>query len=223
MTDLVRRHAAMALGALGGLAALGPGRVALAAALERTPIQTLGPFYPLVRPLDEDADLTLVKGQPGRAQGQVVHVVGRVLNRNGEPVRDATLEVWQANSRGRYAHPGDINPAPLDPAFQGFARLRTDAEGRYRFKTIKPGAYPVNPMNPRVVRTPHIHFDVAGKIDRIVTQMYFPGEALNDTDLVLQRVGAGRRDSVVATLLAALPDVAEGELAYGWEIVLNDG
>ncbi len=100
--------------------------------------------------------------------------MGRVLNAGGEPVSGARIEIWQANAHGRYAHPADDNPAPLDPNFQGYAKLLTDADGRYRFKTIKPSAYPAGAF----MRPAHIHFDVTGKLDRLVTQMYFPDDPL---------------------------------------------
>ena len=92
--------------------------------------------------LPQSSDLTRVPGRSGRAEGQVLNVMGRVLNLAGEPVRNAKVEVWQANAYGRYTHPNDTNPAPLDPNFVGSAELATDSQGRYRFKTIKPAAYP---------------------------------------------------------------------------------
>ena len=161
-----------------------------------TPEQIMGPFYPIIRPLDHDMDLTVIKGKRGRAQGRLIHLTGRVLNSKGEPVRGAKVEIWQANSHGRYAHPTDINTAPLDPNFQGFGVQTTDAEGRYWFKTIKPGAYPVNPVNPVEVRPPHIHFDVLGTKDRLVTQMYFPDETLNEKDVLVRELGSSKAASV---------------------------
>lgn len=213
-----RRKLLQQLAALGAISLASPWRTALAA-LTPTPAQTSGPFYPTTLPLDADADLTLVKGAKGRASGQVIHVVGRVLDRDGKPIRGATIELWQANAAGRYDHPRDINPAPLDPNFQGYARLTTDDDGRYRFKTIKPGAYPMNPVNPNAVRPPHIHFDIANKRDHLVTQMYFPGEKLNVGDGIFNGMGAGK-DAAIARKLAATGDVAEGELLFGWDIVL---
>jgi protocatechuate 3,4-dioxygenase beta subunit len=135
-----RRLLATSLAA-GGLA-VGSKALVAAESLRRTPADILGPFYPLMKPLDQDADLTVIRGKSGKAAGQVIHVFGRVLNAQGEPVPSARIEVWQANTHGRYTHPSDRNPAPLDPNFEGFTTLVTDAEGRYRFKTIKPGAIP---------------------------------------------------------------------------------
>jgi protocatechuate 3,4-dioxygenase, beta subunit len=123
----------------------------------------------VTRPLDADADLTVIGGGAGHAEGEVIHVMGRVLDARGAPVVGATVEIWQANAKGRYAHPADRNLAPLDPNFQGFGAQLTDGDGQYRFKTIKPAAYPINPMNPQRVRPPHIHFDVSGRDARLVT------------------------------------------------------
>ena len=188
---------------------------AAAQTLRRTPSQILGPFYPVVKPLDQDADLTAIAGRPGRAAGQVVEVSGRITNREGKPVADARVEIWQANTHGRYTHPSDRNPAPLDPNFEGFAELTTDAEGRYRFKTIKPGAYP---EESGVMRAPHIHFEVRGRTNRLVTQMYFAGEALNDTDRFLASA-AGNQERLIVPFQRS----ADGLLSGVWDVVLDRG
>ena len=104
----------------------------------------------------------------------------------GAPVAGARVEIWQANAHGRYSHPYDSNPAPLDPNFEGYAVQMTDSEGRYRFKTIKPGAYPVTED---WSRPPHIHFDVSGRVGRMVSQMYFENEPLNEVDPLLLESG----------------------------------
>src|SRR5215203_5757671 len=167
--QLTRREIMRMSAALAGTGVFLSGSAAFAQQiLRRTPNQILGPFYPLGS-LDQNADLTRVPGRPGRAEGQVLNVMGRLLNLKGEPVRHAKVEIWQANTHGRYTHPSDTNPAPLDPNFEGFAVLTTDAEGRYRFKTIKPGAYPAGSG---LMRPPHIHFEATGQINRLVTQMY---------------------------------------------------
>jgi protocatechuate 3,4-dioxygenase, beta subunit len=143
--DLGRRELLVMSAVLAGSSVvLSPKRAAAEAALPRTPDQILGPFYPLSE-LPKTSDLTRVSGRSGRAEGQVLNVMGRVLNVAGEPVRNAKVEVWQANAHGRYTHPSASNPAPLDSNFEGSAILTTDAEGRYRFKTIKPAAYPGGP------------------------------------------------------------------------------
>jgi protocatechuate 3,4-dioxygenase, beta subunit len=166
--DLSRREI-LRMSAILGVTSVVSTKFAFAqAASQRTPGQILGPFYP-AKPFDQNADLTKVPGRPGRAEGEILNVMGRVLNLRGEPVRNAEVEVWQANAHGRYTHPSDTNPAPLDPNFEGSAVLTTDSEGRYRFKTIKPAAYPVGP---NTIRPAHIHFEVYGQQDRLVTQMY---------------------------------------------------
>jgi protocatechuate 3,4-dioxygenase beta subunit len=209
---------------LGGFAILKPieNALAQAGAQKLTPEQIMGPFYPVLRPLDRDSDLTRIVGKRGHAQGQVIHLTGRVLNSKGEPVRGARLEIWQANAKGRYAHPGDINPAPLDPNFQGYGVQLTDAEGRYRFKTIKPAAYPINPINPASMRPPHIHFDVTGKKGRLVTQMYFPGEPLNEGDIIFKELGADK-DAAIAKILPPGKGFDADSLMVVWNIVLDRG
>lgn len=174
-----------------------------------------GPFYPLVKPQDIDADLTLLRGQRARASGQVIQLTGRVVNLRGEPVRDAVIEVWQANTYGRYNHPSDSNTsAPLDPNFQGYARTRTDRQGRYLLTTIKPGAYPTARGD---MRAPHIHFEIDAVIDRKVTQLFFSDEPLNDQDRHLNSV---RRPE---TLIAQLDERSGTVLTANWDIVLHSG
>jgi len=210
---------------VGGLAAVQPfsGAWAATSALTLTPRQTMGPFYPVTRPLDADADLTVIRGRSERAQGKIIHVMGRVLDRKGKPVRGARIELWQANAHGRYAHPADVNPAPLDPNFQGFGIQTTDDEGQYRFKTIKPAAYPINPMNPGAVRPPHIHFDIAGKEIRLVTQMYFPDEKFNESDFIFGKLSAEEKRAATASLLPATADVEPDALIVRWDVVLSGG
>lgn len=200
-------------------AMLGVAGRSLAADLRRTPAQTAGPFYPIEKPLDQDADLTLIRGRKQRAAGQVVHVMGRVLDARGEPVSGARLEIWQANAQGRYTHPRDRNTQPLDPDFEGFASLETDGEGRYRFKTIKPGGYPAGVG---ATRPPHIHFDVKGRVNRLVTQMYFPGEPLDD-DGVFMATSRELRELLIADVVAPTPDLEPDSWLARWDIVLEQG
>jgi protocatechuate 3,4-dioxygenase, beta subunit len=218
-----RRDILGAAVAVGGLAATSPLQRALAAVATITPRQTQGPFYPITRPLDSDADLTVVQGQSGRAQGKIVHLMGRVLDDKGAPVRGAKIELWQCNAHGRYAHPRDVNPAPLDPNFQGFGVQTTNAEGEYRFKTIKPAAYPIGPMNPDAIRTPHIHFDIFGANTRLVTQMYFPGEPENDADIIFGDLAADEKVAVTARILPPTADMESDSLLARWDIVLLAG
>ena len=208
-----RRH--LLWGAAGALAT--PLALAQAPAPNRreTAEDALGPFYPLQLPRDQDADLTQVAGRKGRAQGPVLHVSGRVVNPRGEPVAGAVLEIWQANAAGRYAHPGDTNAAPLDPNFQGYARLKTGSDGSYRFKTVQPGLYGE--------RTRHIHFDVRGKASRLITQMYFEGEPRNETDGLLKLQTPEDRVTLMCRPGGAAGQPEPGALAMTWDIVLAFG
>ena len=185
------------------------------AVLRETADLSTGPFYPQQRLRETDADLTMLRGHRERATGQVVQLSGRVLNQRGVPLRDVRIEIWQANANGRYAHPSDPNTsAPLDPNFQGYASLRTDRDGHYRVTTIKPGPYPTARGD---MRAPHIHFEVHGRTDRKVTQLFFPGEPLNARDRLLNAV---RRQD---TLLAKVSTADESVLVATWDIVLTTG
>jgi len=214
-----RRALLKRVAALGVLAVSGPWSAAIAQSRTMpTPDQILGHFYPVKKPADGGTDLTRLSGKNGAAEGEVIYVMGRVLNMNGEPVSGAQLEVWQATAGGRYVHPSDRNPAPLDPNFEGYANVVADAEGRYGFKTIKPGAYPVGGG---WVRPPHIHFDVRGQFNRLVTQMYFADEALNGKDPLLQASWA--KESLIAQVLPPTDkEEADAQLVV-WDIVLIQG
>lgn len=182
--------------------------------LERsTPPQQLGPFYPTVRPLDQDSDLTRLQGSTGVASGELLDVFGIVTDHDGNPVAGATLDLWQANAVGRYLHGGDQREElPLDPNFQGSALLTTDAQGRYRFRTIRPGVYAFG----GVPRPRHIHFDIKSRQARLTTQMYFPGEPEN----ALEDIAEG--SMLVAKTTAPL-DTREGVEALQWDIKLPYG
>jgi protocatechuate 3,4-dioxygenase beta subunit len=170
---------------------------------EATVAQTAGPFYPTRDREDEDPDLTQVRGRPGRAAGDVIVIQGRVLDDACRPIADALVEIWQANTWGRYDHEKDAgNPRPLDPNFQSWAEMRTDAEGRFGFRTIKPGAYPADDQG--WVRPSHIHFRVSRRgYHELVTQMYFAGESLNDADRIRLELAPEERDRVTVTLQPA--------------------
>ncbi|MHA6768927.1 dioxygenase family protein [Sphingobium ummariense] len=182
---------------------------------EPTPQEIVGPIYPIVKPADSDGDLTMVTGGTGRAAGRIIEVSGRVVDLTGRPVANARLEIWQANAAGRYAHPSDDNTAPLDPNFQGYARLSTNMAGEYRIITVKPGAYP---GGRRGMRTPHIHFDLSGRVDRLVAQMYFPDEPLNAVDALLS---TNIRPAMV--IAAADGVTASGIPRYSWDMVVRSG
>ena len=216
--DLGQRELLMMSAVLAAAGVDIPTKLAAAeAALQRTPGQAMGPFYPLGE-LPQSADLTTVPGRSGRAEGQVLNVMGRVLNLSGEPVRNARIEVWQANAHGRYSHPSDTNPVPLDPNFDGSAVLTTDQDGRYRFKTIKPGAYPAGPNR---FRPAHIHFQVTGRQDRLVTQMYFENDPYNDTDPALNSAAA--KDLLIVKLLAPSSEFEPDSKMVLWDIVIYKG
>jgi protocatechuate 3,4-dioxygenase beta subunit len=165
-------------------------------------------------------DLSTVDGKA--ALGERIIVAGRVLDENGRPVPNAMVEVWQANASGRYHHPRDQHDAPLDPNFVGRGCVFTDAGGHYRFTTIRPGAYPWRNPGPGW-RPMHIHFGLhgAGFAQRLITQMYFPGDPLLAFDAIFQGSGdADARERLVASLDADLmqPDWA---LGYRFDITLR--
>lgn len=202
-----RRFAGAALTAAGLIAT---GGVARAAGPAHTAGGPIGPFYPIARPGDDDFDMTMIKGNSARALGRVIEVTGRVLDRKGNPVSGAELELWQCNAAGRYAHPGDIATAPLDPNFQGFAKLKTGPSGEWRVITVKPAGYD----SPIGWRTPHVHFDVRGQQHRLITQMYFSEDhATNSKDALYNELGTG-----AITAMAQLG----AEDRYRWDIVLNE-
>jgi protocatechuate 3,4-dioxygenase beta subunit len=185
-----------------------------------TPSVILGPFYPQVKPTEQDRDLTVISGRKTKAVGTPVYLTGQVRTLAGQPVSGAKVTVWQANSYGRYTHKSDPNPAPLDPNFQGFATQITDDKGRYHLKTIKPGAYPAPVVG---MRAPHVHFEIEAEFDRLITQMFFPGEPLNGQDAFYQFLKAPQREAVLAKP-AALPAGSEpGALAFIWDVVLISG
>ena len=180
-----------------------------------TPTQTAGPFFPKHDQPDKDFDLTRIEGHAHPAHGEVIVVWGRVLDEQGQPVAGALVDAWQANMHGRYAHEADTSTAPLDPDFQGWARLRTDVDGRFRVRTIKPGAYPVEA---NWSRPPHIHFKVARRgFHELTTQMYFAGDALKDIDRLLLAVPKADRPKLVVAFTAG----ADGGKAGTFEIVLQ--
>ncbi len=144
-----------------------------------------------------DADLTMARG--GEAIGQRIVVHGRVLDSDGKPVSNTLVEVWQANAGGRYRHEADQWPAPLDPHFDGVGRVLTDNDGRYKFTTIKPGAYPWRNHH-NAWRPAHIHFSLFGRAftQRLVTQMYFPGDPMFFQDPIYNSVPEAARHRMVS-------------------------
>jgi protocatechuate 3,4-dioxygenase beta subunit len=180
-----------------------------------TPRQTEGPFYPIQDQADKDVDLTRIEGKTQLAKGEVVLVQGRVLDTDGNALNDAFVEIWQANTWGRYRHKRDPNRAPLDPNFQGWGQTTTSTDGRYGFKTILPGAYPAGPG---WTRPPHIHFKVARQgFYALTTQMYFPDQKLNAADLILQNLPESQRSMVIAKRQTSEKD---GSPVFIFDIVL---
>ncbi|MEU6789299.1 protocatechuate 3,4-dioxygenase subunit beta [Nonomuraea angiospora] len=179
-----------------------------------------GPVFGVADVAPFDADLT--RQHAGEPLGERITVQGRVLDRDGRPVRGQLVEVWQANASGRYLHQRDDHPAPLDPNFSGVGRCLTDDEGRYAFTTIKPGAYPwrnhVNAWRPA-----HIHFSVFGTAftQRLVTQMYFPNDPLFRYDPVLNSVTDERARQRLVSAYDHDLSVPEWSLGYRWDIVLD--
>ncbi len=167
-----------------------------------------------------DADLT--KQFPDEPQGQRIVVHGRVLESDGRPVPDTLVEIWQANAAGRYRHVVDNWPAPLDPNFSGAGRALTDAEGRYTFTTIQPGAYPWG-NHDNAWRPAHIHFSVFGRAftQRLVTQMYFPGDPLLPYDPIFNSIPDPKgRERLISTFdwSRTVPNWA---LGFEFDIVLR--
>jgi protocatechuate 3,4-dioxygenase beta subunit len=180
-----------------------------------TPSEVTGPGPALSEVTAEDADLTRNAGTEGEALGERIIVTGRILDDNGDPVPRTLIDIWQANSSGRYRHRKDQHHAPLDPNFLGMGRCLTDEDGAYRFLTIRPGAYPW-PNHENAWRPAHIHFSLFGPrfTTRLVTQMYFPGDPLHDLDPIFNSVPT---DAARARLIAEYAhDVTEPVWALGY-------
>src|SRR5216683_1697549 len=217
LPDLRRRRAVAATLAVGTGALLGSRAALLLAqesALRATPAMTLGPFYPDRLPAEQDADLTVIAGRPGRAAGQILYLAGRVLDTRGKPLPGAHLELWQANAHGRYIHSGDSDASgPLDPNFQGYASLRADAEGRYRIKTVKPAPYSG--------RTAHLHFNVDARGAKLTTQMIFEGGRLNERDGLYLALSREERRAATGHWVDRAPGMEADAIAVAWDIVLS--
>jgi protocatechuate 3,4-dioxygenase beta subunit len=179
------------------------------------------PVYGHDRIGELDHDLTKNAQVNGEPLGERIVVAGRVLDERGKPVRNTLVELWQCNAAGRYVHRADQHHAPLDPNFLGAGRCITDKDGRYRFLTIKPGAYPWR-NHSNAWRPNHIHFSLFGEYfaSRLVTQMYFPGDPLMEIDPILRSVPAEARELMVSNFSLDLTE--EGfALGYQFDIVLR--
>ena len=185
-----------------------------AATLAATPQQTEGPFYPVSFPADMDSDLVQVRGQAAQAMGTVLHLEGRVLDASGRPLPGTLVEIWQSDAQGLYDHPRQPGRDRRDAAFQGYGRMMADGEGRYRFRTLKPVAYPG--------RTPHIHLKVAtGTGGLLTSQFYIAGEPQNDRDGVFRRAAqSALQRERIEMRLAPAPGVEAGALATSMDIVV---
>lgn len=182
-------------------------------ARQRTPSETAGPFYPVAEQKDQDFDLTQIAGRSGVASGTPIWIHGRVLDVEGKPIEDAVVDLWQANSAGRYNHSRDPNPAPLDPNFQGWAIVPSGVDGGFKFKTVMPGAYPASR---NWSRPPHLHFKITRQgYQALTTQMYFPDHPLNAKDLLLQSKSVDQQRLMVAEKISDAPET------YSYEIVLS--
>jgi len=178
-----------------------------------TPSEIEGPFYPVYAQKDKDFDLTQVDGRSGRALGNPIYIKGTIRDSNGDPIEDATVDIWQANAAGRYRHPHDRNPAPLDPNFQGWAIVQSNRQGQFSFKSVMPGAYPASAT---WTRPPHIHFKVS-KLGyaELTTQMYFPDQVLNQFDRLLQAKSESEQKLMIAEKIADEKD------AYAYSVYLQ--
>ncbi|WP_411846296.1 protocatechuate 3,4-dioxygenase [Roseibacillus persicicus] len=195
---------------LGASAFLTPG--AFAEALQLTPRQTEGPFFPDKLPLDTDNDLIIINDSLTPAVGQVTHLSGVVRDVKGNPVRNALVEIWQVDGNGVYLH-SQAPKEKQDKQFQGYGRFLTDSQGRYYFRTVKPVPYPG--------RTPHIHVAVSQKGKRVLTsQAYIMGEKQNEKDGIYRRLGEARQ-KLVTVDFQALPKSETNELVAKWDLVVG--
>jgi len=186
-----RRRLVMA----GVAAAIAP---AEAAVLLATPRQTEGPFYPWKLPLDRDNDLLRVGDSTTLAQGQATHLAGRVLDASGAPLASAVVEIWQCDANGHYHHVEDRDPRGRDPHFAGYGRTQTAGDGAYRFRTIRPVAYPG--------RTPHIHIKISAGPRELATQLYVRGESSNARDFLFRSLSEAERERVQASFTPVSAD-----------------
>lgn len=215
LNEIPNRRQFLKWAAIGGAAGtLFSVRGAFAQELVRTPPQTEGPYYPVQLPLDRDNDLLIVNDNITPAVGDIVEISGRVLTPSGNPVRNATVEIWQADNTGAYLHPNSMGYRTRDLNFQGYGQFETASDGEYRFRTIKPGLY--------TGRTRHIHFKIrsAGRQD-LTTQCYFQGEPQNASDNVLRRIRTERERNSVIVALAPVAGSRVAASSGRFDIVLS--
>lgn len=188
--------------------------------LPHTLSELTGPVYGHESVHAGDADLT--RQHAGEPLGERIIVTGRVTDEDGRPVPNTLIEIWQANAAGRYIHVRDQHPAPLDPNFSGAGRCVTDVEGRYRFVTVKPGAYPWK-NHANAWRPAHIHLSLFGPnfLTRLVTQMYFPGDPLIPLDPILNSVPDMAARARLISAFDLDTTTPEWALGYRFDIVLR--
>jgi protocatechuate 3,4-dioxygenase, beta subunit len=210
--DILTRRQLLMAGSLGAAAWLVPG--VYADELARTPSMTEGPFYPDRLPLDTDNDLVIVGNSTTPAVGEITHLTGRVLSQNGSALNNIVVEIWQVDGNGAYLHTGTSNANRRDRNFQGFGRFTTNQRGEYRFRTVKPVAYPG--------RCPHIHFKIKrGDRELLVTQLFIAGDASNARDGIYRGAGGIVERELVTVDFRRIPDTRTPECRANFDIVLG--
>lgn len=211
-SDLLTRRQVLLAGSLGAAAWLVPG--VFAQELARTPTVTEGPFYPDRLPLDTDNDLIRIGDSTTPAVGQITHLSGRVLTRNGSGLNNLVVEIWQVDGNGAYLHSRTANASRRDPNFQGFGRFTTNQRGEYRFRTVKPVSYPG--------RCPHIHVMVKrGDRTLLTSQIFIAGDPANARDGIYRNVGGIVERELVTATWRRIPDARLVEYRANFDIVLG--
>jgi protocatechuate 3,4-dioxygenase, beta subunit len=209
-----RRHFLGSMAAVAGASAFYTVRGAFADELVRTPRQTEGPFYPDKLPLDTDNDLIVVNDNLTPAVGEITHLLGRILDHKGDPIRNALVEIWQVDHSGAYIHTKDPAHSRFDKNFQGYGKFLTGSTGEYYFRTIKPVPY--------TGRCPHIHVKVRkGGKELLTTQFYIKGDARNDRDGIYRAIRDKKARETVCLDFAPLSGSRTGELAAKGDVVLG--
>lgn len=182
--------------------------------LEQTPRLTEGPFYPDRLPLDTDNDLLIINNAITPAVGEITHLSGRVLDRNGQPLKNAVVEIWQVDNNGAYLHSGSANRANRDGNFQGFGRFVTGSSGEYYFRTIKPVPYPG--------RTPHIHVKVRYRNrEALTTQFFIKGHPQNERDGIYRAIRDPKARELITLEFAKVPNSRVGELTARGDLIVG--
>ncbi|MCS6976584.1 MAG: protocatechuate 3,4-dioxygenase [Gemmatales bacterium] len=182
--------------------------------LAQTPRLTEGPFYPDRLPLDTDNDLLIINNGITPAVGEITHLSGRVLDRHGQPLKNAVVEIWQVDNNGAYLHSGSANRANRDANFQGFGRFTTGSTGEYYFRTIKPVPYPG--------RTPHIHVKVRYRGREVLTTQFFiKGHPQNERDGIYRAIRDPKGRDLITLEFARIPTSRIGELTAQGDLIVG--